>query len=143
MWQWQELAARAAYRAGADPGEGGKGDQPGHHLQDRRLQCLNGGDHYRRDRWQRVRSLKGSEEERGKIRCKRKKDEILRDPCDYTLVFRNNSYVKLISQICDWISSYFFSFILKLQAFNWRQAKPDFFCPSWYKVVLLRENYIL
>ena len=73
VWQWQELAARAAYRAGADPGEGGKGDQPGHHLQDRRLQCLNGGDHYRRDRWQRVRSLQGSEEERGKIRRKRKK----------------------------------------------------------------------
>ena len=55
----------------ADPGEGGQGDQPGHHLQDRRPQCLNGGDHYRRDRWQRVRSLKGSEEERSKIHRKR------------------------------------------------------------------------
>ena len=53
----------------ADPGEGGQGD----HLRDRRPQCLNGGDHYRRDRWQRVRSLKGSEEEKGKIRRKRKK----------------------------------------------------------------------
>ena len=71
--RWQEPAGWAAYCARADPGEGGRGDQPGHHLRDRRPRRLNGGDHYRRERWQRVRSLLGSEEERHKIRRKHKK----------------------------------------------------------------------
>ena len=59
--QWKEPGGRAAYCAGADPG--GSGDQPDHHLGDRRPRRLKEGDYDCRNRWQWVRSLRGSEEE--------------------------------------------------------------------------------